>query len=89
MSRYDKAEEIMDDCRTGLIFPFHINHALRESNYFYNEDYIEFHDHNFYDVVLSVWNDPKAFYLTEEDKEYYSKQELEVIEVIKKNKGIE
>lgn len=31
MSKYDKAEKIMDDYRTGLIFPFHINHELRQS----------------------------------------------------------
>ena len=30
MNKYDKAEKIMDDYRTGLIFPFHINHKLRQ-----------------------------------------------------------
>lgn len=83
MNRYDKAEVIMEECRTGLVFPFHINHALRESNYYYNEGYTEFHAHDFHDIVLRVWDDPKAFYLTDEDKEYYSKQELEVIKAIK------
>lgn len=83
MNKYDKAERIMDDYRTGLIFPFHINHKLRQSEYFYNKDYAEFHEHDFYSVILRVSEEPKAFYLTKEDKEYYSKQELEVIEKIK------
>ena len=87
MNKYDRAEEIMENYETGLVFPFHINHALRESSYFYNENYTEFHDHDFHSIIVKVWSDPKAFYLTEEDKEYYSKQELEVIENIqKKNK---
>ena len=83
MSNYYKAEEIMEGCGAGLIFPFHIDHSLKESDYFYNEDYTEFHEHNFDSLVLKVWNDPKAFYLTDEDKEYYSQQEIEVIEKIK------
>lgn len=83
MNKYDKAEQIMDDYRVGLIYPYHINHESRQSDYFYNKNYIEFHEHDFYSVVLRVSEEPKAFYLTDEDKEYYSKQELEVIERIK------
>lgn len=79
MNKYEKAEEIMEGCGTGLVFPFHIEHHLRESDYFYNESYTQFHVHDFQSIVLRVWQDPKAFYLTDEDKEYYSKQELEVI----------
>ena len=86
MNRYDKAEEIMESCRTGLVFPFHIDHQLRESDYYYNENYTEFHVHNFQSIVLRVWDDAKAFYLTDEDKQYYSKQEIEVIEKIQQAK---
>lgn len=82
MSRYEKAQEIMNGCRKGLLFPFHIEHSLRQSDYFYNENYTDFHAHEFEEIVLRVYEDPRAFYLTEEDKEYYSKQELEVIEEI-------
>lgn len=67
---------------TGLVFPYHINHGLRQSTRFYHKDYTCFHEHNFYDIVNVVNDEPKAFYLTDEDKEYYSKQELEVIETI-------
>ena len=83
MNKYDKAEQIIDNLGMGLVFPFHINHELRQSEYYYNKDYTEFHTHNFYSVVLRVSEEPKAFYLTDEDKQYYSKQELEVIEKIK------
>lgn len=82
MNKYDKAEQIMENLRLGLMFPFHIDHDLRQSNHFYNKNYTEFHEHDFYSVVLRVSEEPKAFYLTEEDKGYYSKQELEMIEKI-------
>lgn len=83
MNKYDKAEQIMDENRIGLIFPYHINHDLRQSECFYNENCTEFHEHNFHSIVLRVAEEPKAFYLTDEDKKNYSKQELEVIEKLK------
>lgn len=84
MSKYSEAEEIMDNFRIGLVFPYHINHDLKVGHHYYNEDYTEFHVHDFHSVVLRVFEEPKAFYLTAEDKEYYSKQELEVIERIRR-----
>ena len=80
------ADEIMEECRTGLVFPYHINHDLRQSERFYHRDYAEFHEHSFNDIIYAVNDEPQAFYLTEEDKEYYSKQELEVIETIKQKR---
>lgn len=67
------ADEIMEECRTGLVFPYHINHDLRQSERFYHRDYAEFHEHSFNDIIYAVNDEPQAFYLTEEDKEYYSK----------------
>lgn len=68
----------------GLVYPFHINHVLKSSisEHYYNENYVEFHKHSFNDIVKAVYADNKAFYLTDEDKEYYSKQELEIIGII-------
>lgn len=88
MNKYDKAEQIMDECMVGLVFPFHIEHPLRASEYYYNKDYTEFHEHDFESIVLRVSEEPEAFYLTEEDKEYYSKQELDAIEKIKQARKI-
>lgn len=83
MSKYSEAEEIMDNYKIGLVFPYHINHDLKVGHHYYNENYTEFHVHDFYSIVLRVSEEPKAFYLTEEDKEYYSRQELDIIEKIK------
>lgn len=88
MNKYDKAESIMDEFMEGLIFPFHIEHSLRVSNYFYNKDYAEFHEHDFQSIILRVAEEPEAFYLTDEDKKYYSTQEIEVIEKIKQYRKI-
>lgn len=83
MNKYDNSEQIMDNHRTG-VYPYHINHDLRQSDYFYNKNYTEFHEHDFQSILLRVSDEPKAFYLTEDDKKYYSTQELEVIEKISK-----
>ena len=88
MNKYDKAEQIMDECMVGLVFPFHIEHPLRVSEYYYNKDHTEFHEHDFESIVLRVSEEPEAFYLTVEDKEYYSKQELDAIEKIKQARKI-
>ncbi|MBU9707090.1 hypothetical protein KSP24_09145 [Paenibacillus sp. AK121] len=66
------------------LYPYHINHDLRQSDYFYNKNYTQFHEHDFQSIVLRVSEEPEAFYLTEYDKKYYSTQELEVIEKISK-----
>ncbi|WGT40414.1 hypothetical protein QH639_06480 [Lysinibacillus sp. 1 U-2021] len=79
MNNYNKTEQIMDNHRTGFLYPYHINHDLRQSDY-----YTEFHEHDFQSIVLRISEEPKAFYLTEDDKKYYSTQELEVVEKISK-----
>ena len=73
----------MDNHRTG-IYPYHIHHDLRQSDHFYNKNYTAFHEHDFQSLVLRVSEEPEAFYLTEDDQKYYSAQELETIENIKK-----
>jgi len=74
----------MNNHRTG-IYPYHIHHDLRQSDHFYNKNYTAFHEHDFQSLVLRVSSEePEAFYLTEDDQKYYSTQELETIENIKK-----
>lgn len=82
MQNYEKAEQIMNEHETNLIYPFHINHELKSGKRYYNEKYNDFHEHDFYTIITIVNDDKNAFYLTEEDKEYYSKQELNIIEKI-------
>ncbi|WP_256972595.1 DUF2538 family protein [Saccharibacillus sp. O23] len=78
-----RAGQITDNLRTG-IYPYHIRHDLRQSDYFYNEKYTEFHEHDFESIIVRVSEEPEAFYLTEDDKKYYSAKELEAIERISK-----
>ena len=35
MNKYDNSEQIMDNHRTG-VYPYHINHDLRQSDYLEN-----------------------------------------------------
>lgn len=77
-----KATIIMEDNCTGLVFPFHINHALKSDVNYYNPKINDFHAHDFNEIVVLANDDKKAFYLTEDDKEFYSKQELDVLNKI-------
>ena len=88
--KYNQVNKIMQDYQLNLIYPFHINHDLKQGKHFYNENYIEFHTHDFQSIIIRIVEEPHAFYLTDNDKKYYSKQELEIIEIIKNNyrKGI-
>lgn len=79
----NQIEKILDECKTNLIYPYHINHKLKTNKYNYNEKYDAFHAHNFNDIILRVNENKKAFYLTDEDMEYYSKQEIDLINKIK------
>jgi hypothetical protein len=87
MDFFEEMMEIMDNIRTSLYFPFHINHALRKSDSYYNESCTGFHEHWYHDIVRDVVKEPDAFYLTEDDKTYYSNQELEIIEKLKQYYG--
>lgn len=78
-----KASVIMEDFRTGLCFPFHINHAARTNDiHYFNPKINDFHTHDFYEVVVIANDEKQAFYLTDEDKIFYSQQEIEVLEKI-------
>lgn len=73
----DRMEE---NVNFNLTFPYHIYHdKLLEPNN-YNPEYPDsYHAHRFEDVLLAAYKEPKAFYLTCEDKKYYSEQEIEFI----------
>ena len=42
----------------------------------------DYHRHSFPEVLRIAYLEPKAFYLTEEDKKYYSTQEIDFINKI-------
>lgn len=77
LSFYDMIEE---DVGFNLTFPYHIHFEKLNDLRRYNTQYPDsYHCHNFDDVLYKAYLEPKAFYLTEEDKKYYSSQEIELI----------
>ena len=78
-------EQMEENIKQNLIYPFHIKHDKLLGNDYYNENYPDtYHTHSFEEVLNKAYREPKAFYLSEEDKKYYSFQEIKFIkEVIK------
>lgn len=88
-------EQMEENIKQNLIYPFHIKHDKLLGNDFYNKDFPNtYHTHSFEEVLNKAYREPKAFYLTEEDKKYYSAQEIRFIkevikyEIDKINKGM-
>lgn len=79
--KFSFIDQVEENTRYNLTFPFHIKHDELLGNDYYNPDYPDtYHSHSFESVLEKAYREPKAFYLTEEDKEYYSKQEITLIE---------
>jgi translation elongation factor EF-G len=89
-------DQMEENTGFSLVFPYHINYDLIISDLYHNPKYPDdYHTHTFEALLEIVYKEPKAFYLTEEDKKYYSEQEMLFIqkvidaEVEKLNKGYE
>ena len=77
-------EQMEENVSFNLMFPYHVDFENLSGNHYYNKDFPDsYHTHNFVDLLNVVYNEPMAFYLTEEDKVYYSQQELDFIERVK------
>lgn len=77
-----------ENVKFNLIFPYHIDFKNLLGNNDYNLCYADnFHCHTFEEVLNKAYLEPKAFYLTSEDMEYYSKQELEFINKVKEDES--
>jgi hypothetical protein len=76
----EKAEQL---ARCNLIFPYHIQHSELTKKRYYNKISDEFHEHSFENLLRVVYDEPKAFHLTADDKIYYSEQELRFIEQLR------
>ena len=88
--------QMEEETKTNLIFPFHIDKDKLLGNFTFNfENGNEFHKHYYSDVLRVAQVEPYAFYFTKEDEEFYSVQEIEFItkvqkiEIEKLNKGYE
>lgn len=77
-------EQMEENTHFNLIYPFHINHDKKIGRKFFNETDNAFHEHDFPSVLKNVYLEPNAFYLTDGDKQYYSAQEIEFIEKVRK-----
>lgn len=79
-NKFTFLEQMEENTQLSLIYPFHINHNKLLGNDFYNENYPNtYHSHSFEEVLQKAYREPKAFYLTKEDKKYYSLQEIDFI----------
>ena len=95
-NKFTFLEQMEENTQLSLIYPFHIKHNKLLGNDFYNENYPNtYHSHSFEEVLQKAYREPKAFYLTKEDKKYYSLQEIDFInkvinyEIDKIDKGME
>lgn len=77
-------EQMEENVRYNLIYPYHINFEHYKGNSYHNEECEDtFHKHYFEEVLKVAYLEPHAFYLTEEDRKYYSEQEIEFINKVK------
>lgn len=73
-------DQMEENVRYSLIFPYHIDFDKLLKKDGYNKDYPDaYHCHSFEEVLKVAYTEPKAFYLTDEDRKYYSAQEMEFI----------
>lgn len=81
-------EQMEENTKFNLIFPYHINHDKLLGNEYYNPEHPDsYHCHNFGDLLHAAYMEAKAFYLTDEDKKYYSEQEIELINRVVENES--
>ena len=86
MKKINFLELVENMASFNLFFPFHIYFNKLDGNLSFNPSFQEsFHEHTFEGVLKIAYLEPFAFYLTEEDKEYYSKQEIKFIELLQEN----
>lgn len=76
-------EQMEENTKFNLFFPFHLNPEKLIGNYEYDPKYgNSLHCHYYSDVLHVAHIEPLAFYFTEEDRKYYSEQEALFIEKI-------
>ena len=84
MNRFTFLDQMEENTGYNMCFPYHIDFDKYLGNVYHNSKYPDsFHTHTFEDVLEVAYEEPRAFYLTDEDKLYYSQQEIEFIEKVK------
>lgn len=73
-------DQMEENVSFSLLYPYHIQFDKLLGNLCFNSRYPDsYHKHDFESVLHDAYMEPKAFYLTDEDKKYYSEQEIEFI----------
>lgn len=81
-------EQMEENVKYNLIYPYHIDFEKYLDNEYHNEKYPDaYHKHSFEEILHVAYMEPYAFYLTEEDKKYYSEQEILFIEKVKEDES--
>lgn len=79
-NKFTFLDQMEENTKFSLSFPFHIQHDKLIGNDFYNKNFPDtYHCHSFEEVLHKAYREPKAFYLNDEDKKYYSTQEITFI----------
>jgi hypothetical protein len=69
-----------ENTKYNLIYPYHLDDSKLAGNLSYDKNYPNsLHCHYFEDVLHAAYLEPYAFYLTDDDKQFYSRQEIEFI----------
>ena len=85
MSEFSFMEQMEENVKFSLIFPYHIDFDKLVGHDYYNPKYGDCH--TFEDVLRKAYLEPKAFHLTLEDMKYYSTQEYEFIQKVINDEG--
>jgi len=68
-----------------LLYPYYIkDYARLENDNKAKLQLFHSHSHNFKDVLYDLYMHPESFKISDEDKEYYSRQELDYLDKIQK-----
>lgn len=74
--------QMEENCKFNLVYPFHIKSDALRGNLDFNLSLGVFHRHDFPSLLKVAYLEPYAFYLTEDDKPFYSNQELIFVEKV-------
>ena len=75
-------DQMEENTMFNLLYPFRLDLSKMKGNYNVNVERDVYHFHRFVAVLKIAYLEPFAFYLSEEDKKYYSAQELEFIDKV-------
>lgn len=71
--------------RRDNYYPYHIHFDKLLDKDYYNPEFADcYHKHSEMAIIRTIYKEPFAFYLTEEDMKHYPENELKAIEVVQK-----